>query len=773
VFDWGKQRVPLDLKKDADRRAAVAMIEKADVLIENFRPGVMERFGLGAEAMSARNPRLVYLSMPGFASSDTPNRALPGWEGILGAACGLYTDLNALRRFLGLDPVYTALPIASVYGAVHGAIATVLALLAREKDGRGDIIEVPLASAGMSAMCCEALHIVSQPRRYDVPPVPKLVRSVLMPAVQRVIGRLGRSWQKRIHDAVYRRIPALMTSYPCADGRLLYLLAVDHRRHAPALLAHLGLLEELEREGLVVRDPYVAGGHLDNLAEGSLLSRRWQKRIELGLARRLLEKSAEAWERELSEAGIPCAVQRRTDEWLALEALREAGIVLDLPNPPMRRFGRCCWLLEDESTCSADVGVARADVMRPPAGTSRPVLQGLRVLDLSSMIAAPACARTLAEYGAEVIKIENPRPLHGPRMICWYGIDVNQGKRSLLLDLKSEDGRRILQLLVERADVLVHNFSRAAAKRLGITKASLAQFNPNLIICRVGAYEGPGTGAWQERKAYDPVLQAASGIMVRYGSPGQPEYHGITSCVDYLTGYIATFSVALALFKQRRDGCTSVQEAVTSLAQGAQMAQAPLAFDFAGRTWDEPSGQDCVGEHALYRLYKGRDGWFFLAARPDRRAVLLAAPALGCPLTLASAPDGELARFLETRLRKGKIGYWQRVLGPVDVAVFPVRTLAEIRRDAAIPRPAGNNVTGDASIQMIRQRHPVGSDAETVAPAYARLKRSPLRYLDPAPKPGSHSLEILQELGIEAETRRRIVSDGVVATSLSEDYLPP
>jgi hypothetical protein len=102
-----------------------------------------------------------------------------------------------------------------------------------------------------------------------------------------------------------------------------------------------------------------------------------------------------------------------------------------------------------------------------------------------------------------------------------------------------------------------------------------------------------------------------------------------------------------------------------------------------------------------------------------------------------------------------------------------VRTLAEIRRDAAIPRPAGNNVTGDASIQMIRQRHPVGSDAETVAPAYARLKRSPLRYLDPAPKPGSHSLEILQELGIEAETRRRIVSDGVVATSLSEDYLPP
>jgi hypothetical protein len=89
--------------------------------------------------------------------------------------CGLFTDVNILRRMLGLPPVYTALPHASVYGAVHGALAVVLALLARQSSGRGDVIEVPLAAAGASAMGSAVLQITPQPRRYDLPESPRML----------------------------------------------------------------------------------------------------------------------------------------------------------------------------------------------------------------------------------------------------------------------------------------------------------------------------------------------------------------------------------------------------------------------------------------------------------------------------------------------------------------------------------------------------------------------------------------------------------------------
>jgi crotonobetainyl-CoA:carnitine CoA-transferase CaiB-like acyl-CoA transferase len=395
------------------------------------------------------------------------------------------------------------------------------------------------------------------------------------------------------------------------------------------------------------------------------------------------------------------------------------------------------------------------------------------VLDLSTMVAAPVCARTLAEYGADVIKIESPHPLHGPRMVCWFGVDVDQGKRSLLVDLKSEDGHRILRRLIARADVLVHNFSRSAAARLGLLLPDLARLNPRLVLCRVGAYEGPTEGPWAARKAYDPVLQAASGIMLRYGSAEQPEYHGLASCIDYLTGYCAALGAALALLERARDPQRKGGEAVTSLAQGAQLVQTAFAFDFPGRVWDEPSGQECRGDHALHRLYRARDGWLFLGARPDKRDAILAEPGLRCPPRLASASDPELASFLEARLRTETSAHWQRVLRPLDVAAFPVRTLGEIRRAAVTPRPQARFVAGGPSVQILRQRHPALGPVDTVAPAYARLRRQPLRYVDPAPKPGSHTLEILEELGVPEGERQRLLKTGIVAAALSDDYLPP
>ena len=113
VFNRGKNRITLDLKQSSDLETAKDLIQSADVLIENFRPGVMDRLGLGADAMTALNPRLIYLSLPGFASTDKEKSQIRAFEGVISASVGVFTDLAARNT----KPIYTPIPMGSSYGA--------------------------------------------------------------------------------------------------------------------------------------------------------------------------------------------------------------------------------------------------------------------------------------------------------------------------------------------------------------------------------------------------------------------------------------------------------------------------------------------------------------------------------------------------------------------------------------------------------------------------------------------------------------------------------
>jgi crotonobetainyl-CoA:carnitine CoA-transferase CaiB-like acyl-CoA transferase len=138
------------------------LIVGADVLVENFRPGVMNRLGLGAAEMSAANPRLVYCSLPGFAEDD-PRASMPAWEGVIKAASGTYRR-NREGEPPGA-PVYTALPIASTFAAEQAAIAITMALHARERDGVGQRISVPLFDAMFAAIGYQGLRLHTPPAR--------------------------------------------------------------------------------------------------------------------------------------------------------------------------------------------------------------------------------------------------------------------------------------------------------------------------------------------------------------------------------------------------------------------------------------------------------------------------------------------------------------------------------------------------------------------------------------------------------------------------------
>ena len=152
LLSRGKEVVTIDLKSQTGRAHAMKLVASADVVVENFTPGVMDRLGLSPAAVAEANPRCVYLSLPGFKNGDTEFADLQAYEGIIMAAAGVYADMGVNRQLMGINPSYSTLPLASTYGSVVGALGVALALLGRETTGNGDTLEVPLAAA-----LCDAL----------------------------------------------------------------------------------------------------------------------------------------------------------------------------------------------------------------------------------------------------------------------------------------------------------------------------------------------------------------------------------------------------------------------------------------------------------------------------------------------------------------------------------------------------------------------------------------------------------------------------------------
>jgi itaconate CoA-transferase len=186
-------------------------------------------------------------------------------------------------------------------------------------------------------------------------------------------------------------------------------------------------------------------------------------------------------------------------------------------------------------------------------------LDGIRVVALEQAVAAPFCSRQLADMGADVIKVERPdggdfaRSYDGAlRGLSAYFAWLNRGKRSIALDLKCDRDRRTCGRLVERADVLVHNLAPGAVERFGFGYEELAARRPRLIWCGISGY-GPD-GPYRDRKAYDLLVQAESGVVSLTGTAEQPAKVGI-SIADIGSGLYAYSSILAALVRRERTGC--------------------------------------------------------------------------------------------------------------------------------------------------------------------------------------------------------------------------
>jgi len=769
VLNRGKILKPLDLKSASGKDELFNLVREADILIENFSPDVMDLMGFSVEVLQSFNPRLIIVSLPGFPRGDINLCDTKAYEGLIAAATGQYTDIHPVRNMFGLDPLYTALPLASVYGGVHAATASVLALRNRGTIYTPCHIEVPLAAAAFSAMSSIHLHIEDKPERYSAPRLPAFIKYVALPLMRRW-AKSGQPAQAKLLAIARKSYPALMTSYACKDGEYLYIFAIDNGKISRATLSALGLLEQMTSAGLCYKNPYLSGDRRNNLAETSNLSRAWQSKIKEAISERMKSHSADVWEKRLIAAGVPCARQQTTKKWMQNETLAEAGITVSIDDQregQMLQPGLLTWFsgLAPEQTqpkpCRTQpefTWKSRKDTFAAPNPISRkkPVgtwLSGLMVIDMCSMVAGPVTGRTLSEYGARVIKVENPDPGHGPRMTCWYGIDVNQGKESILLDLKTRDGKAAMVQLLQKADILLTNHLPAAMEALGLGEAAIQAINPRLIYCKIGAFNGPQPGHWDHRHGYDPVLQAAAGIMTRYGDPDHPELHAIASCVDALTGYAAAFGTALALYNSGQH--KTPQVVASSLAAAATLVQLPFAFVSNTDSEPEASGQQARGENAFYRLYQAIDGWLFLAAHNDKHIEL--AKIFG----ETADNDTALQQAICARIQTMQLSDALVFLDKAGIAATPVRSINELRQ--LLPKsPIGNR------LHLCRQQVDGLGQIVTV-PAQQVSTGGTLNSLTPAEKPGTSSEAILQELGLDANA---LIKSAATVKEITNDYLP-
>ena len=786
ALNRGKKSITLDLDNVDDVEIARSLIDSADVVIENFRPGVMDRMGLGPGASRTRNPALVYLSLPGFSSLD-PRRDTPGWEAVVLAATGGFTDMGLNRVLMGINPSYTPLPLASSYAAALGAVAVAVALFEREVSGIGDTVEVSLADAVLEGLAYNSLRVQDLPRRY------LSLREVEIDTRRCESARMDMSYDElqELLDPFYR-------SYECADGRMFYNCCPAHRTHAITALKVLGLWDEV-KNNIPLVDPYTDTESWPDGQDCTLLayplSQSWSTRLGNAMKRVFLSRSSYEWERLFDQASIPGAAHRTSSEWMHSDHAHSSGLMVEVDDPVYGRLLRPGPVVWVEGTAPSWPSSApaldehREEILRSlrshrprplPPPSEDPEhrgglpLDGIRVLDITNVIAGPTIGSTLARFGAEVIKIDPLTPTFDPYHNIVVGLQANRGKQSLLADLKTAPGQKILESLIAASNVVTFNGSITQMASLGLDPQRINTVNPDAVVVRVDAYGGLREGPRSHVPGYDDNVQACTGIMTRFGgSPNTPEEHAHLGTIDALAGFCATAAAVVALVQQRRTDTHHTTR--VSLAAAGQLLQIPFMYDRPGRApFDEPHGRNTLGEHALYRCYHAADGWLVLAGRIADAPLLARLPAFAD--VNFTAPDSELSEHLAAVLRRQPIDHWHQVIDGVGAfAIQRIEDVADLKTTNTVDESAGPVPLGERPLLFVRHDdHPCGRWVDIAAPNAIRFDRSTVRMPSPAPRYGEHTHQVLTSLGYSDSDISTLTDLGIVTDRWTPDrtYLP-
>lgn len=401
----------------------------------------------------------------------------------------------------------------------------------------------------------------------------------------------------------------------------------------------------------------------------------------------------------------------------------------------------------------------------PPKPPGCLPLSGVRVVDLTSSVAGPFCTQLLGALGADVIKVE--RPGHGDDTRAWgppfwddestMFLAMNANKRSIGLDLRSERGLGLALQLAEGADVVVQSMRPGLCRRLGLGYAAIKARNPEVIYCNIGAYGS--RSPLRDQPGYDPLMQAAGGIMSVTGEPdGRPLRVGV-SLVDQGTSLWAAIGILAALRTrdQGEGGCevdTSLYE--TAIGWMGYHLVGHLATGLVPR----PAGSR-FASIAPYEAFQAADGWIVLAAANDRLFRVLCGvlelPELAADARFATNPDrvanrDRLAAAIGARIATQPVEVWLDRLGAASLPAAPVLNAAQVVES---PQTTALGILEDVPGHAIEA-------LQLVAAPVAFDGHRPGTRCGP-PSLGQHTAEVCAELGIDSEQLARLRADGVVS----------
>jgi crotonobetainyl-CoA:carnitine CoA-transferase CaiB-like acyl-CoA transferase len=693
VFNRNKQVTTLDLDTAEGLAAARELIAGADVAIFSDPPGRLEALDLDAATLTHVHPGLVHAWVPPYGVRGSWSQ-IPPHHSLLSALTGV-----AFRQGAYADqPVHLVLPLLWYGQGVLGASAIGAALLERQRSGRGQAVTV----SGL-----HGLSEVSGPVRVlAAPPLPR--------------GQpLGASPSYRL--------------YQCGDGQWFFL---------GALFANF-YLKVFQATGIEDRWEELA---LDPLAARDTLMAIFRSRPRT------------EWLQVLQDNGVPCAPVGSREAWFASETVAEGGLrevfkhpilgEVAIPGPPAR-------LCETPGSVRALAEPIAAPPAWPPhlpppgdggEEASSP-LDGVRVLDLGTVIAGAHAGGVLANLGADVIKIE---PVEGDPFrsdgggFCAY----NRGKRGLGLDLKQPAAKALFYDLVRQADVVLDNYRYGVRTRLGIDYATLKAINPRIISCSINAYGDKGPRA--TLPGFDPLLQAEGGMQQAQGGDDEPILHTIP-VNDVATAAVVSCAVVAALNARARTG--EGQEIITSLMAQSLTFQLAEVVDYAGRPPNDLGGRDCLGPRALHRFYECADGWLAVVCETADEAEALGR-VLGVEMSVdaLSAPrDGDLAQSIASALAASKRDEVVQALLAAGVPAAPALRAAEALESEWLWE---NHV-------FERWVHPRLGEILGVR-AYADFSRTPAGFQHPTPDLGEHSTALLAEFGVAPDRIAALLANGAV-----------
>lgn len=584
VWDRGKSCIRLDFSQLGPKRhdtpgspaaAFIKLVRSADVLVEDFAPSSERQRMVDTDWLSGLNPRLIHCSITAYGKHG-PWKDEPPIDVLVMARMGILGSQPGFRP----APVHVVHPLPSAGAAILANLGIAAALLAREQTGRGRKVDTSLMGGAL------LYH-------------PKVT---------------GEHIESRGFQTNPSGSAPFYSNYACADGEYVQLGCV-HEKFINIAADLFGLTEAL-------KEPRFGHGRLPQTDEADIECRAL-------VAQAVRTKPYAEWAKMFEASDVPFARCQVSEDSMVDPQVQFNNMVVELQDPEIGtvtqmgvpiHFSETPGRIQGPRVPPAQAATTLPDGLTDVASAAHgqpvqsgpfdPPLQGIRILEITNLIAGPTGGRLLADLGADVIKFEPPTGDISRPIGRTYFFNVNANKRSVSVDTRTPEGKDVAQKIAASADAMLANLRPHATERMGIGPA----INPNLIETHLTGYGW--TGPYARRPGIDPLAQGLMGLQrAQGGKENPPVFPAQLAPTDYTTGAMGALGTILALYARARTGV--VQRVDSNLLNGGAVLSSEWFTRYQGKPERPLADRGQYGLNPFHRLYQVRDAWIYVVAETE------------------------------------------------------------------------------------------------------------------------------------------------------------